>query len=134
MKRFRYVIVILTLILCAIILVACETQADVVSRNISQEADNFNVVRRLTVFNMRTGELMFTMQGKFSIEKEVDRDLAVIGENPDGTTYKHLVYMNQDTSYIVEMLTGIDVNKYAYEINFNPKMLLMPTVVPDIID
>lgn len=52
--------VIITAMLCLFLLTGCR-QADKVSRNISFNADNFNVVRRLTVFNMRTDKCIMTM-------------------------------------------------------------------------
>lgn len=72
--------------ICAVILAAimtvslsgCETEADRVSYNVSQEADNFNVIRRLTVLNARTDKPMFEA----------------------------------------------DVQKYYYEVNFLPEMII----------
>ena len=42
----------------------CETEAQRVSYNLSQEADNFNVVRELTVIDCITGDTLFQMSGK----------------------------------------------------------------------
>ena len=45
---------------------AC-TQKDRVSYNLSEEADNFNVVRQLTVINCIEGDTLFQMSGKMAI-------------------------------------------------------------------
>ncbi|MDF2611456.1 MAG: hypothetical protein K0R92_2930 [Lachnospiraceae bacterium] len=101
-----------------------ERQSDVVSYNLSLEADNFNVARRLTVINQRTDTVLFQIQGNFSIEKESDGDLAVIGENQNGTYYKHFVCLSSEITYIVEDLGTTGTDKYNYQINFNPRMIL----------
>ena len=58
--------IIATVIIVGMLLVGC-TEADKVSSNVSQEADNFNVIRRLTVLNARSDKPMFELIGAFSI-------------------------------------------------------------------
>jgi hypothetical protein len=120
----------------SILLTGCQRQSDRVSYNLSLEADNFNVTRQLTVINTRAEDgnasILFQMTGNFSIEKETDGDLAVIGENPGGVYYKHFVYLSRDITYIVEDLGTTSVSKHRFEINFNPKMIV--PVEPVIID
>ena len=48
------------------------TEAEKVSHNVSQEADNFNVIRRLTVINTRTDKPEFELIGQFSITVDVE--------------------------------------------------------------
>ena len=43
------------------------SEAERVSYNLSQQADNFNVVRELTVINCLQGDVLFQMTGKMSI-------------------------------------------------------------------
>ncbi len=131
MIKLRKTSVMIAMVLLALSLLVGCTQADRVSHNLSQEADNFNVLRRLTVINQRTDTILFQMTGNFSIEKEDDGDLAVIGENDDGTYYKHFVYLSSEVTYVVEDLGKTEVSKHRYEINFNPKMIIPaePTVV-----
>jgi outer membrane lipoprotein-sorting protein len=128
MKKLLAVLLIVTM---SFVLVGC-TQADRVSNNLSQQADNFNVARKLTVINVRTDTVLFQMTGNFSIEKESDGDLAVIGENDNGTYYKHFVCLADEITYVVEDLGTTTVSKHHYEINFNPEMI-MP-VEPVVID
>ncbi len=124
----KSIFLISLIILLTMVFTGCQRQADIVSYNLSLEADNFNVVRRLTVINTRAEDgnasILYQMTGNFSIEKEVDGDLAVIGENPDGSYYKHFVCLSIDITYITEQLTGNDVNKYKFTINYNPKMIV----------
>lgn len=130
MKKF-IIIFIAIIIALSMSLTGCERQSDIVSRNLSLEADSFNVSRQLTVVNCRTDTVIFQMSGNFSIEKEADGDLAVIGEDENGRYYKHFVYLSRDISYIVEDIGKTTVNKHKYQINFNPEMILplQPVIV-----
>lgn len=91
------------------------------SYNISKEADNFNVSRRLTVFNMRSDTVIMQMTGCFALENDSDNELVVICELPDGSYQKHFVYLNDWTMYTVEQLDSSDVDRFDYELNFLPQ-------------
>ena len=67
-------------------------EADRVSYNISKEADNFNVVRRITVFNIRTDTVLMQMTGRFSLQNNSTSELEVVCEVEKGTYQKHFVY------------------------------------------
>lgn len=99
------------------------SQADRVSSNLAQEADNFNVVRRVTVLNGVTNDTMFVMEGRMSItaDKE-DHQLEIVVETDKNNYQKHIIGLSDNTTYIVEDLDVKDVSNYKYEINFNPKM------------
>lgn len=106
------------------ILTGCETEASRVNYNLTQEADNFNVVRQLTVINCIEGDVLFQMTGKMSITADTaDNQLEIIVE--DGGTYvKHFVGLSDNVTYVVEDLNlGANaVSKYKYTLNFNPNM------------
>ena len=103
----------------------CETEAQRVSYNLSQEADNFNVVRELTVIDCITGDTLFQMSGKMSITADAaDNQLEIIVENDNGSYVKHFVGLSNNVTYVVEDLSlgENEVSKYKYTLNFNPKM------------
>ena len=91
------------------------------AQNISKEADNFNVTRKLTVINARTDNVMLEMTGTFALKYNASNELEVICEVGDGVYKKHFVYLNEWTCYVVEDISGADVDKYHYEINFLPE-------------
>ena len=98
-------------------------QADRVSKNLSKEADNFNVVRQLTVINCIQGDVLFQMTGKLSITADTeDNQLEVVVEDEDGNYQKHFIGLSDNVTYVVEDLRASDVSKYKYTLNFNPKM------------
>lgn len=108
------------------LLAGCETEAQRVSYNLSQEADNFNIVRQLTVINCIEGDVLFQMTGKMSITADMaDKQLEIIVED-NGKYVKHFVGLSDNVTYTVEDLNiGANaVSKYRYTLNFNPKMWL----------
>ena len=121
-KKVLSIITIFTLM--TIMLTGCETEAQRISYNLSQEADNFNVVRQLTVINCITGDTLFQMTGKMSIKADTsDNQLEIIVED-NGTYVKHFVGLSDNVTYVVEDLNLGDsvVSKYKYTLNFNPNM------------
>lgn len=111
---------LLAVLLACMMLAGC-TESDQVSQNISVEADNFNVTRKLTVINARTDNVLLEMVGTFSLKNNSSNELEVICEVADGKYQKHFVYLNDYTMYVVEDISGADVDKYRYEINFLPE-------------
>ena len=106
-------------------LAACSTEADRVSYNLSQQADNFNDVRQVTVINCLQGDVLFQMTGKMSITADAaDNQLEIVVEDENGEYKKHFIGLSDNVTYVVEDVTTGDVNQYKYTLNFNPKMWL----------
>lgn len=120
MKRAMFWMVIACLMLAFI---GCQRQSTRVGYNISKEADNFNVTRRLAVINARSDAPLFELIGNFSLKNNTTNELEIICEVERGVYKKHFVYLNQWTAYVVEDLSGAYVDKYHYEVNFLPQML-----------
>lgn len=118
-KKF---LVLVSLITLSISLSAC-TEAEKVSYNVSQEADNFNVVRRVAVINTRTDKVEFEVIGNISVDTSDENKLVIIAETGKDMYKKHLVNMTDWNMYVVEDLEGADVNKYKYEVNYMPESI-----------
>lgn len=99
------------------------TQADTVRHNLTENADSFSITRRITVFNTRTDKVLMQMTGVMSIKTDSDtKELNVLVKDGE-TYYKHLIYLNDDTTYVMEDVGGADVSRSAYEIHFLPEVL-----------
>lgn len=127
MSKMKYVKKIMYMILIAAALAGMMsgcTQVERASFNLTQEADNFNVVRQLTVINCITGDTLFQMTGKMSITVDVQENQLEIVVEDDGTYVKHLVGLSDNTAYVVEDLNlgENEVSNYRYTLNFNPNM------------
>jgi len=117
---------IIALILASIMIFAfcgCDSQANRTSYNISQEADNFRILRRLTVTNLRTDKPLFELVGLFSLSDEANRLVLTVrtGEN---NYKKHFVSKSEWVFWDIEDLSGADVNTFRYEVNILPETFL----------
>lgn len=120
----KYIAVLLVLVISLVFILTGCTEAERVSYNLSEQADNFNIVRQLTVINCIEGDVLFQMTGKLSITADTpDNQLEIIVED-NGTYVKHFVGLSDNVTYVVEDLNlgANDVSKYRYTLNFNPNM------------
>lgn len=123
MKKLLWILIALVMISCTFTGCIETRESDMVSYNLSLEADNFNNVRQITVINCLQGDILFQMTGKISIEADTaDNQLEVIVETGEGTYKKHFIGLSDNVTYVVEDITEGNVDKYNYTINFNPNM------------
>lgn len=66
----KKIISFISCVLIVFMLCGCR-ESYIVSRNVSKEADNFNVMRRITVFNIRTDTVLMQMTGYFSLSNNI---------------------------------------------------------------
>ena len=120
--------VIAALFAALMVLTGCSTQTDsqTVSKNISAEADSFNVQRKITVLNTRTGEFMFYGEGRCSVERD-NGWLIAICRHAENEYRKHLIGPATDAFPMVEQLAPIDVSRYHTLIVVRPE-----GIIPDL--
>lgn len=109
-----------------LLLTGC-TSADTVSTNISRESDEFKVKRRITFVNLRTGDYLFTMTGKCSVQggsSSLNGELEVVCRIGEDKYQKHMLYLAKETTYVVEQLEDVDVSRYDYEFVFRPEAII----------
>ena len=119
MKKKIAAVIALVFLIC-ITATGC-TEANQVSYNISKEADNFNVTRKLTVLNARTDTILLELTGTFALKNNDANELEVLIETAENKYQKDYVYLNDYTMYVVEDISGVSVDKYHYESNFLPE-------------
>lgn len=116
--------ILLASLLVLLVLTGC-TDADMVSHNLSQDAEQFKIERRIIFYNGITDEYMFEMVGRCSIEvDEVERQLEVTCKIGEDAFQKHFLGLSDNTTYIVEHLGTSPANEYRYKIIFKPKSIL----------
>lgn len=123
MKRVTKKALISVMLIAVVLLAGC-SQADRVSHNISKEADNFNVIRRIAVINARTDKPLFELIGAFSLGNNGSNELTVTCQTGPNEYKKHFIYLNKYTMYVVEDISGAEVSPYKYEINYLPEMIV----------
>jgi hypothetical protein len=102
------------------------SDAKTVSDNISKEADQFNVQRKITVLNTRTDKFMFYAEGRCSVERDNGWLVAICRHAPDEYR-KHLIGPATDAFPAVEQLAPIDVSRYHTLIVMRPE-----GIIPDL--
>lgn len=123
MKNMKKIaMLLLVVVIGGGLLTGCD-EASRVSHNISKEADNFNIVRKLTVINCFTDTVTFQMVGNISVVEDGSQ-LEVTVKEEENVYKKHLVGRSEFTAYVLEDITGSDVKTTKYSLNFNPDFIL----------
>jgi hypothetical protein len=117
---------IFALCLAALLLAACDTDADVASRNLSVAAEQFEIDRRVVFLNGITDTYLLSIEGRCSIEDQGNQLEVTCKTGPDAFK-KHFLGLSDNVSYFVEQLEPIDVSEYHYRVIFKPEV-----IVPDI--
>ena len=121
------IIITVTLIL---LVIAWTSQLSRISQNPKQEANNFNLERRLNVINIRTDKPILELIGYFSIKTDTaDNQLEITMETGNGEYKIYYIYLNEWTMYTIEDISGSHVDKYHYEVNFLPQTIQKFTIV-----
>jgi len=105
-------------------LTACD-DADVASENISKAADNFEVNRRIVMFNGITDKYLMEVVGRCSITDEGNQ-LEVTCKTGKDQYKKHFLGLSDNVSYFVEQGEPINVSVYHYRVTFKPQ-----SIIPD---
>ena len=113
------------------VLSGCSAPADTVSQNISNDADNFRVDRRIVVVNLITDKYLLEVTGKCSITNDVTKKqfevTCKIG--PDAYLKDYLVYTDgANVVSTIEQLVTSDIINFSYKLNFYPSTII-PTIV-----
>lgn len=122
-KIKKVIIATIGVVLSAVLLCSC-TEAERVTYNVQKEADNFNVTRRLSVINARSDKPVLELIGNFSISNNEENELVITIEVAPNVYKVDYVYLNDWTMYTVEDVSGAYVDKYHYEMNFLPEMII----------
>jgi hypothetical protein len=107
------------------ILAGCSTDAQVVSRNLSLEAGNFKIDRRIVFYNGITGDYILSIQGKCQVEH--GDKLAVTCKTGNDSYKKHYLGLSDNVTYFSEQLDGVDVSAYYHKVIFKPQ-----EIIPDV--
>lgn len=122
MKKF---VAILLAVMCMVGCLTGCTAAEDVNYNLSQAADNFEVVRKITVYNARTDMIIMEMEGVMSLSNNSTSELVVTCKTGENEYKKNYVYLNEYVIYVVEDITGTITDPYHYKIHFY-------TALPDV--
>lgn len=125
MKKFTKLTIALTMALLLIFLVCSCSSAEIVNHNLSQAADRFQVIRKITVYNARTDLIILEMEGAMSISNNSTSELVVTCMIGPNQYKKNYIYLNEYVIYVVEDISNTVTDPYHYKVHFY-------TPIPDI--
>lgn len=124
---FRKIVLLFVLIM-SLGLVACATDADVVSQNLSKAADTFEIQRRVVFYNGITGEYILVIEGLCSLgNNDSAGRLSVTCKTGPNTYKKHFLGLSDNVTFFAEQIESDSASPYRYRVIFKPS-----TIVPDI--
>lgn len=127
---FLLAAIVLVLVMSVIVTGCGQTDADVAAHNISVEAEQFKVARRIVFFNGITDKYLVTITDYCSVEtgdSSLSGSLEVTCKTGPNAYKKSFLGLSDNVSYMVQQIDPIDVSTSRYKVIFKPS-----TIVPDI--
>jgi hypothetical protein len=119
---------LIALSLAALALTACERDADVASRNLSQAADMFEIDRRVVFYNGITGGYILSIEGRCSLGNSDTRSrMSVTCKTGPNAFKKHYLGLSDNVTFFAEQLETKNVSTYHYRVIFKPQ-----SIIPDV--
>lgn len=122
MKKVFAIALVLVLVLA--MLTGCRA-SEKVNYNLSQAADNFQCLRKITVYNARTDLIIMEMEGYMSLSNTSTGELVVTCKTGADQFKKNYIYLNEYVIYVVEDITGTTTDPFHYKVHFY-------TALPDV--
>lgn len=116
-----------TVIVGVLLLTGCDQPSDkqFVSKNISTDADNFKVLRRIILYNAITDNYILEVTGFCSVQAYAEhRQLEVVCKVGKDEYQKHIYGYSDNTPYTLEQLDSNKASPYHYKIVFKPNSIL----------
>lgn len=122
----KRILAIVMMIVMVFALAGCSSSR-VVNHNISKDANNFRIYRRITVTNARTDTIMLQAEGYMSLSNNEENELVVTIKTGEDEYIKDYIYLNNWTCYVMEQTEPSSTDEYHYELVFYPSQ-----IIPDI--
>ena len=130
MRRIKAAVAAIIVALLGLLATGCASQSDRASENLSRDAEEFKVNRRVVFFNGITDKYLLTIEGRCSVESSDSKlggSLEVTCKIGEDAYKKHFLGLSDNVSYFVEQLDSRDVSVYHYQVIFKPE-----TIIPDL--
>ena len=114
----------LFILLSAMIVISgCSRDAEIVSYNISQDADAFKIYRRVVFYNGITDKYILVIQGYCSIDNDGKR-IAVTVKDDSGNYLKHYLGLSDNVTYFAEQINPSHESDKRYNVVFKPESII----------
>jgi hypothetical protein len=109
-------------------LTACDSDANIASRNLSKAADMFEVHRRVVFYNGITGGYILSIEGLCSLgNSDSGLRMSVTCKTGPDAYKKHFLGLSDNVTFFAEQLESKGVSTYHYRVIFKPQ-----TIIPDV--
>lgn len=109
-------------------LTGCDRPADVASRNLSQAADNFEIMRRVVFYNGITGDYILVIEGLCALgNNDQAGKLTVTCKTGPNDMKKHFLGLSDNVTFFAEQVDSAKVSTFHHRVMFRPQ-----TILPDI--
>lgn len=111
-------------------LAGCSSPSDTVAYNLNQDAEEFELQRRIVFINGITDNYILEIEGRCSIETSdsyAAGALEVTCKVSDDAYKKHFLGLSDNVTFLVEQIDSADVSAYHYQVRFRPE-----TIIPEI--
>jgi len=103
----------------------CESDADKVSKNISTDAEQFKVLRKIVGINGITDKVEFEVVGRCSYEHDAaNQELVLVCKETDTEYKKHTIGLSDNVFFISTQLQNLKVSTYRTKIILKPQNLI----------
>lgn len=106
-----------------------QSNADNVDDNLGKEAEKFNVQRRIVGINGITDKVLFSVEGRCSLETNdaLGGALEIICKYGDHDYRKHFIGSADNITFVSTQLRGLKVSEYHTKFIFRPQ-----SYIPDV--
>lgn len=105
---------------------SCESDADIASENLSKDADNFKINRRVIFYNAIKGEYLLVIEGFCSVDPGDANRMTVTCKVGNGFK-KHFLGKSDNVTWFAEQISAANVSTSHYKVIFKPS-----AIIPDI--
>ena len=115
MKKFFKRSIVLIIAFIFIFCFSGCSPAETATHNLKTQAESFELYRRITAINNQTDKVIFEMESFLNYENESDGDLSVTVEVGKNEYFRHVVHINDRTTFVVEQLDGSEFSPYSFK-------------------
>lgn len=118
----KKLIVLIALAIASTVVLSSCNEAETVKNNLQLDADQFNIKRRMTFINLRTGTMLYMAEGRFSVQStytnsyQGQQELGLIFEIADNQYKMDYFGLGDAVTYVIEQLETDKTDPWHWEI------------------
>ncbi len=122
--KTKLLLVLGLLVIASVVLASC-SPADVASSNVSTAADNFEITRRIVLYNGITDKEIMVVDGRCSLgNNDPVGELSITCEVGPGQYIKDFWGLSDNVTYFAEQVGVAKTDDYRYRVIIRPETLI----------